>query len=100
MILADGRECEGQAVDISFAGICVHTDTHVDPRSNVDFQVWAVLPDRETPPITMPARVVWCTPVEGSLQIGAAFDRNMDNRAWTRLEALLQMLLGGPEEGT
>ena len=97
MVLPDGRECEGQAVDISFSGICVNTDLAVDTRSTVDFQVWAVLPDRETSVISMPARVVWCTPVEGRIQIGAAFDRNMDNRAWTRLDVLLSLLAGNAE---
>jgi hypothetical protein len=95
--MVDGTEYEGQAVDISFSGICVNADRTIEPRSTVDFQVWAVLPDRETNPITMPARIVWCTPVEGRMQIGAAFDRNMDNRAWTRLDVLLQLLAGNME---
>jgi hypothetical protein len=93
-VLPDGREYEGLAVDISFSGICIHTDELVPPRSVAEFQVWAVLPERETKQITMPGRIVWCTPLEGSIQIGATFDRNMDNRAWARLDVLLQFLAG------
>jgi hypothetical protein len=97
VLLADGREYEGQAVDISFSGICIHTDEVVPPRTAAEFQVWVVLPERETNQITMPGRIVWCTPIEGSIQIGATFDRNMDNRAWARLDVLLQFLAGNLE---
>lgn len=94
VVASDGRECEGWAVDISPAGICVYTDLPIEPRTAVELHVSAVLPDRETNRITMPGRIVWCTPVEGSIQIGATFDRNMDNRAWARLDVLLQFLAG------
>jgi hypothetical protein len=94
ILLADGREYEGMAVDISFSGICMHAEQAVAPRTAVEFQVWAVLPERETHYITMPGRIVWCIPVEGRIQVGATFDRNMDNRAWARLDVLLQFLAG------
>jgi hypothetical protein len=94
VVLPDGREIEGQAVDISVSGICVHTNEDVPPRTLVEFQVWAVLPERETTEIVMPGQIVWCTLVEGVVQLGASFDRNMDNRAWTRLDVLLQFLAG------
>jgi hypothetical protein len=94
VILANGHAIEGQAADISFSGICVHADEHVVPKTMVRFQIWAVLPDRETEDLVLPARIVWSTKVEGSHQLGAAFDRNMDNRSWTRLDRLLQLLAG------
>lgn len=94
VVTPDGRTLEGQAVDISFAGICIHTDEHVAPRTNVQFQVWAVLPERSTAEIDMPGRVVWSTRVEGQQQLGAVFDRDMDNRSWARLDVLLQYLAG------
>lgn len=93
-MLPDGREIEGQAADISVSGICVHTHEEVPLRTLVEFQVWAVLPERETAEIVMPGQIVWCTPVEGVIQLGASFDRNMDNRAWARLDVLLQFLAG------
>ncbi len=83
---------EGQATDISFSGICVHIDEYVEPRTLVQFQIWAILPDRETEDIVVPGKIVWSTPVEGSQQLGASFDRDMDNRSWSRLDMLLQML--------
>jgi hypothetical protein len=97
ILLADGREYDGVAVDISFSGICLHAEHAVEPRTAVEFQVWAVLPERETQPITMPGRIVWCIRVEDRIQIGATFDRNMDNRAWARLDVLLQFLSGNLE---
>ncbi|PRQ05891.1 PilZ domain protein [Enhygromyxa salina] len=98
MALPDGRELHGQAVDISFSGICLHTNEAVTPPTTVQFEVWAVLPERETREIVMPGRVVWSTPVEGQVQIGATFDRDMDNRSWARLELLLQFLEGNLED--
>lgn len=94
VILPDGHELHGHAVDLSFAGICVHTDTEVPARTNAQFRVWAVLPDRETAEIVMPGKVVWSTPVEGRIQLGVSFDRDMDNRSWARLDVLLQFLAG------
>jgi hypothetical protein len=93
-LLADGRECEGWAVDISASGICMYGDQVVEPRSPVEFLVWAVLPQRETNHITLPGRIVWCIPVEGRIQLGATFDNDMDNRTWARLDVLLQFLAG------
>lgn len=94
MILPDGHAIEGQTTDISFSGICVHVDELVEPKTLVRFQLWAVLPERETDDILVPGKIVWSTPVEGTHQLGAAFDRDMDNRSWTRLDMLLQLLAG------
>lgn len=94
MLLPDGRELEGQTIDLSFAGICLHTDTAIEAQTHAEFRVWAVLPDRETSEIAMPGKVVWSTPIEGHIQIGASFDRDMDNRSWARLDVLLQFLAG------
>jgi hypothetical protein len=94
VILANGHTIEGQALDISFSGICVQADEPVVAKTIVQFQLWAVLPDRETEDLVLPARIVWSTWVEGSHQLGASFDRNMDNRSWTRLDRLLHLLAG------
>jgi hypothetical protein len=98
VVLPDGRMLDGQTADISVSGICVHTHEHVEPKTSVRFQIWAILPDRETEDIVVPAKIVWSTLIEGAFQLGAAFDRNMDNRALARLDGLLQML-GGAHEG-
>ncbi len=86
-----------QTIDISLTGICVHTHEHVEPKTRVRFHVWIVLAERETSELMLPARIVWSTPVEGVHQLGAAFDRDMDNYAWTRLDVLLQFLAGDLE---
>jgi hypothetical protein len=92
--LPDGMALPAQTIDISFSGICVHAHRPIEPRTRVRFQVWVVLPERETSELLLPGRVVWSTPVEGVHQIGASFDRDMDNYAWTRLDVLLQFLAG------
>lgn len=94
VILPDGHAVDGQAVDISFSGICVHADERIEPKTMVRFQIWAVLADRETEDILVPGRIVWSTRIEGSHQLGASFDRDMDNRSWMRLDMLLQLLAG------
>ena len=90
--LPDGRALDGRTADISFSGVCLHADEMVAVKTRVRFHLWAVLPSRETSEIVVPGRVVWSTYVEGAYQIGASFDRDMDNYAWTRLDGLLQLL--------
>lgn len=94
VVLPNGHAVEGQTTDISFSGICVHADEPIEPNTFVHFELWAVLPERETDDFVVPAKIIWSTPVEGSHQLGAAFDRNMDNRSWSRLDMLLQFLAG------
>ncbi|MFV8756707.1 PilZ domain-containing protein [Nannocystaceae bacterium ST9] len=94
VVLPDGIAIPAQTIDISFSGICVHAHQRVEPRTRVRFQVWLVLPERETSELLLPAKIVWSTPIEGVHQLGGAFDRDMDNYAWTRLDVLLQFLAG------
>lgn len=94
MVLPDGHVVAAQTIDISFSGICVHAHERVEPRTRIRFHVSVVLPERETAELVLPGRVVWATPVEGVQQLGAAFDRDMDNYAWARLDLLLQYLAG------
>jgi len=94
--LETGETLDGQAVDISFAGICMHIDRPLNPGSGVRFELWIDPPDRDTS-LTLVGRVVWSTPVEGTHQLGATFDRDMDNHSWARLDTLLQVISGTPE---
>lgn len=92
--LPDGSEIDGQTLDISFSGICVHAAAPVEPRTRVRFHVWVALPERDTDELVLPGKIVWSTPVEGVQQLGASFDRDMDSYAWARLDLLLQFLAG------
>ena len=94
MVFENGYELDGQATDISFSGICVHTGEAVESRTRVNFHIWVALPERDTDELILPGRIVWSTPVEGMQQLGGAFDRDMDSYAWTRLDVLLQFLSG------
>jgi hypothetical protein len=94
MVLPDGSTFLAQTIDISFSGICVLSQQRIEPKMKVRFQVWVVLPERETSELLLPGRVVWSTPVEGLFQLGAVFDRDMDNYAWARLDVLLHFLAG------
>jgi len=94
MILPDGTNVLAQTIDISFSGICVHAHQSVPLKTRVSFPVWVVLPERETSELMLPGRIVWSTPIEGVHQLGAAFDRDMDNYAWARLDVLLHFLAG------
>ena len=82
---------------MSFSGICVHAEDPLAARTRVRFHLWVALPERDSDEFALPGRIVWCTAVEGRFQLGAAFDRDMDNYAWTRLDALLQLLASEPE---
>ena len=97
VVTRDGATVEGQAVDVSFAGICVLVDEPVEPSSRVRFHVWVAQPEGDSDELALDGKVVWSTPVEGRHQIGGTFDRDIDSYAWTRLDVLLQFLSGATE---
>jgi hypothetical protein len=95
--LPDGSHVDARTIDISFSGICLHAESPVPARMNVDFHLKLIFKWAESDTMTVPGITVWCTPVEGLHQIGARFDNQMDSASWARLDVLLQFLSGDLE---
>lgn len=95
--LPDGSRVEARTVDISFSGICLHAESQVPARAQVNFHLKLIFQWAESDTMSIPGLTVWCTPVEGQFQIGARFDKHMDSASWTRLDVLLQFLSGDLE---
>lgn len=90
-----------RTVDISFAGICVTAAAAVQPGKSVDFGLKLILEGVNLDSLSVPGRVVWCTPTEGQFQIGACF-REDEMREGSRkgLQVLLKFLSGELEVPT
>ena len=86
---------DARTVDISYAGICVTTAASVQPGKTVDFSLKLLLEGVEADSLTVPGKIVWCTPTEGQFQIGAAFsDNELSPGARNGLDVLLRFLSG------
>lgn len=91
----DGSQLAARTVDISFSGICVVGEEQVKAASRVDFALKLVWQGGETDSLLLPGQIVWCTPTEGTFQIGARFVKDaMDDGAWRQLDVFLQFLAG------
>jgi hypothetical protein len=78
--------------DISRMGICLITTQTMTPGTMVPLElVLAFGDDAYSEPLQLSARIVWCTPLEGSFQVGAMFDEVTDQQDGF-LEMFLQYL--------
>ncbi len=87
----------GQAVDISYSGLCLHATTPVPVGQLAMFHLRLILEWAESETLVLPGRTVWCTTARGGFQIGARFNKAMDDECWSRLDVFLQFLSGDLE---
>lgn len=73
---ADGRKLAARTRDISRSGICIITSSALSAGGRLRIELVLLLgPSSSSEPLHLSARVVWCTAIAGSFQIGAKFDR-------------------------
>lgn len=93
---AGKRTCEGRTRNVSRGGLCA---TLVDPIPvgvDVELDLVLVFSDQlQSDALRVPARVVWCTPLDEAHQIGVAF-RPMEARRAEQLDVFLQYLKEHP----
>jgi hypothetical protein len=78
--------------DISRVGICLIAGQPMTPGALVPLElVLAFGDDAYSEPLSLTARIVWCTKLEGSYQVGAMFDDVTDQQDGF-LEMFLQYL--------
>jgi hypothetical protein len=95
VVLSGGRRLSARTRDLSRSGICVITGEPL-PMGNmltVDL-VLAFGGDAFSEPLTLEARVVWCSNLGGTFQVGAMFD-DLTEQQDGFLEMFLQYLQGG-----
>lgn len=90
----EGRRLEIRTRDLSRNGICLITKEAMVPGSVANLElVLAFGNDSFSEPLVLAARVVWCTQLGGSFQIGAMFEELTDQQDGF-LEMFLQFLDG------
>lgn len=97
--LEGGRRVEARSIDVSFAGIALVTDEMVKPGTAVDVSLQLKFEWAHSDELVLPATVVWSTPTQGRVQVGARFDPDMESITWTKLDVLLQALSGDLDLG-
>jgi hypothetical protein len=92
--LPDGTKCKGRTRDVSRNGICLITTQAVAAGAIVDIELVLSFGDNSfSEPLTLKGRVVWCTALAGSFQVGCMFEDVTDQQDQF-LEMFLQYLDG------
>ncbi len=92
--LVDGQQIKARTRDLSRTGICLITAQSVPTPQSLSLElVLAFSNDAFSEPLRLPARVVWCTPIGHSFQVGAMFEEISDEQDGF-LEMFLQFLDG------
>jgi hypothetical protein len=84
-----GERLRARTRDISRAGICLLTDRPVAAGAILPVElVLAFGDDAYSEPLSLNARIVWCTNLDGTYQLGAMFDEVTDQQ-----DGFLEMFL-------
>jgi hypothetical protein len=79
---SSGRAVSARARDLSRCGICLITSTPLQGNEWVDIELVLAFGDNAfSEPLRLAARVVWCTPIDQSFQVGAMFHELSDEHA-------------------
>jgi len=72
---ADGHKLMARTRDLSRSGICLVTTLPLESGGRLSIELILLLgPSSTSEPLSLRARVVWCTAIAGAFQIGAMFD--------------------------
>jgi hypothetical protein len=91
---ADGRQLVARTRDLSRSGICVITTDSVASGETLLIELVLLLgPGSSSEPLPLHARVVWCTAIAKSFQVGAMFD-GLSTKQASFLDMFLRYLDG------
>jgi len=73
-LILPGNEISGRTRDVSRGGLCANLSEHVAVGSALEVDIQLVFEDeRQSEPLRVPARIVWCTSVDDGYQVGVGF---------------------------
>jgi hypothetical protein len=79
---AAGRRISARTRDLSRSGICLITSSAIQGNESVVIElVLALAENTFSEPLRLDARVVWCTPIGPSFQVGAMFSELSDEHS-------------------
>ncbi|HEY5926355.1 MAG TPA: PilZ domain-containing protein [Kofleriaceae bacterium] len=83
---------EGRTRNVSRGGLCADLTSSLPNGKDVEIEMRLVFDDNsQSEPLRLPARIVWCTTLEGAYQVGIAF-RPLDKRRAEYLTMFLKYL--------
>jgi hypothetical protein len=87
-----GKAFEGRTRNVSRGGLCADISDAVKVGADVIVDLVLVFDDdAQSEPLKLPARVVWCTPVDEAFQVGVSF-KPLDARLTQYLTLFLRYL--------
>jgi hypothetical protein len=96
--LFDGRRFAGRSHDISRGGFCLVVPERLPINTNGQVKLALVFSDNQfSEQLTLPATIVWCTPIGGSFQVGIKFGA-MPAAIEGYLSLFIQFLEGDDED--
>jgi hypothetical protein len=97
-VLFEGRRFAGRTHDISRGGFCVVLPERLPVNANGQVKLALVFSDNHfSEQLTLPAIIVWCTPVGGGFQVGIKFG-SMPPEIQGYLALFIQFLEGDDDE--
>lgn len=73
---AEGEAMFGCTRNLSRGGLCVEIDSPLEVGASVEVRIALVFQDEQrSEPLPLPSRIVWCTPLGTTHQIGVQFLR-------------------------
>ena len=74
MLYAGSRAVEGRTHNVSRGGLCANLADPIPVGADIEVDLILVFDDEaHSEPLRLPARVVWCTPVDDANQVGVVF---------------------------
>jgi hypothetical protein len=88
----DKQIVEGRTRNVSRGGVCADSTQPIAIGKDVELDMTLVFQDKSvSEPLRLPARVVWCTQLEGTYQVGVSF-RPLDKQRGEYLSLFLKYL--------
>jgi c-di-GMP-binding flagellar brake protein YcgR len=92
------RQLAARTRDISRSGLCLVAPQPIPLQTRIEIRmVLTFAAGGHSEPLLLPGRVVWCTALFGSYQIGVMFS-NLDRERARQLQILVAILEGAPSD--
>lgn len=68
------RSITGRSRNVSRGGLCAELDDEIAVGTSIEIDLQLVFEDnRQSEPLRLPARIVWCTAIDDQFQVGVQF---------------------------
>jgi hypothetical protein len=92
------RQLAARTRDISRSGLCLVAPNPIPLQARIEIRmVLTFAAGGHSEPLVLPGRVVWCTALFGSYQIGVMFS-DLDRERARQLQILIAILEGAPSD--